>query len=41
MLQMVYCAADALMLRTVLGDRIRPSCLLTLRVCTVLLQVRV
>ena len=32
--------ADALMLRAVLGDRIRPSCLLTLRLCTVLLQVR-
>ena len=30
--------ADALMLRSVLGERLRPSCLLTLRVCTVLLQ---
>ena len=30
--------ADALMLRAALGERLRPSCLLTLRVCTALLQ---
>jgi hypothetical protein len=30
--------ADALMLWAIFGDRIKPSCLLTLRVCTVLLQ---
>jgi hypothetical protein len=29
---------DALMLSAVFGDRIKPSCLLTLRVCTALLQ---
>lgn len=30
--------ADALMLSAVMGDRVRHSCLLTLRICTVLLQ---
>jgi hypothetical protein len=30
--------ADSLLLHAALGDRIRPSCLLTLRVCTLLLQ---